>query len=81
MGRRRNQRREELEKGMCPLFLHYGELDISCRAHVGDAKWTTIHYPTQQMREQQMRCYCQTQCFRRCEHYLSWKHFAWEEDE
>lgn len=81
MSRRRDQMRREAEMVMCPLYVGHTEKDINCQSHVGDAKWTTQHYETPQLRLTQQRTFCETRCFKRCEHYLSWKHFAWQEDE
>lgn len=65
----------------CPLYLGHTEADINCQPHVGDSKWVAIHYATPELRKRQQKTYCETLCFSRCEHYLSWKHFAWEDDE
>ena len=80
MSRRRNQQRREAELVKCPLYVGHTELDINCQPHVGDSKWTTLHYATPELRKRQEKCYCETHCYERCEHYLSWKHFAWEDD-
>ena len=80
MSRKANQLRKESMYAVCPLFVGTKEREIHCLPHVPDSRRTAVIFETPEGMRKQKRIFCEG-CFERCEHYLSWKHFQWVEDE
>lgn len=67
------------EAVLCPLFVSFTDNEIRCKPHVPEASATRICYSNKNTCNKQRTMYCEGN-WERCEHYLSWKHFAWEDD-
>ena len=78
MGRPGEGNREG-EYVLCPLFVAYTDNEIRCKPHIPEASATLHRYSDRDACKRQRNMYCEG-CWERCEHYLSWKHFAWEDD-
>ena len=78
MGRTRTEDRDG-EYVLCPLFVAFSDYEIRCKAHIPDANAAIQRYADRERCKLQKEQYCQG-CWQRCEHYLSWKHFAWEDE-
>lgn len=68
------------ENVICPLFIAVRENEIRCQAHMPDAAATVIVFQDHKAYRTQRNCYCEG-LWERCEHYLAWKHFMWEDDD
>ncbi len=64
----------------CPLFVAESERDILCESHMMDAKVTIIRYRTGKDKAIQRACFCEG-AYEKCEHYVSWKHWRWEDED
>lgn len=78
MGRPETGNREG-ENILCPLFVSFTENEIRCKPHVPDSSSTIHRYADRAACKLQRNMYCEG-CWKRCEHYLSWLHFTWEDD-
>lgn len=65
---------------ICPLYIAHTDHEIRCQAHVPDATATILRYSDMGRCQAQRKTYCEG-CWKRCEHYLTWIHFRWEEEE
>ena len=65
---------------LCPIFIANTKNEIQCQAHLPDSSSTVHKYSNEQMCRRQRTMFCEG-CWERCEHYLSWRHFRWEEEE
>ena len=79
MGRRESGNREG-ESILCPLFVAFTENELRCRPHMPEAGATIIRYYDKRACEKQRKLFCEG-AWKCCEHYRSWKHFQWEDDE
>ena len=68
------------EDVLCPLFVSFSDYEIKCQSHMPDASSTVIKYSNLNYCKTQRSVFCEG-CWERCEHYRTWKHFRWEEDE
>ena len=68
------------ENVLCPLFVAYSENEIRCHALIPDSSATIHRYGDRRACWGQRKMYCEGN-YKRCEHYLSWLHFRWEDDE
>ena len=68
------------ENVLCPLFMSYKENTIKCQAHIPEASSVEIKYSNTRACTAQRQIYCEGN-WKRCEQYLAWIHFRWEEDE
>lgn len=67
----------EGESVLCPLFKAYTQNSIICESHVPDSITIQIRYGTESRKcETQRRLYCEGN-WKRCEHYLAWRHLKW----
>ena len=66
-------------KKPCPLFIARSDKEIICKSHVNGADRVAIRYWAKANIETQIECFC-TDHYKSCEHYLAYKHFAWEDD-
>lgn len=64
---------------LCPLFVAFSDNEIRCKSHVPEANAMKLCYSDKGTCKKQRTMYCEG-CWERCEHYLSWKHFAWEDE-
>ena len=78
MGRTRKEDRIG-EYVLCPLFVSFTDCEIRCKPHVPDAIATILRYSDREKCNFQKEQYCK-KCWKRCEHYLSWEHFACEDE-
>ncbi len=65
---------------MCPLFRAYTNNSIRCEPHVPEADAMDLRYWDPKKCEQQRKLYCEGN-WKRCEHYLSWRHMVWQDEE
>lgn len=65
---------------LCPMYVCYGDFEIRCRPHVPDSAATILKYANKNLCERQRTTYCEG-CWERCEQYLAWKHFRWEDED
>ena len=79
MGRPGEGNREG-EYVLCPIFVAYSDHEIRCQPHVPDAAATILRYSDKQSCYSQRKMFCEG-CWKRCEHYMAWEHFRWEDDE
>ena len=68
------------ENVLCPLFVAFTENELRCSPHMPEAAATIIRYSDRQACWSQRKLYCEGN-WKRCEHYLAWKHFNWEDDD
>jgi len=64
----------------CPLFVAHSELDVLCESHLPGGKTCVNRFQNRREKEIQQKCFCEGN-WKMCIHYLSWKHWNWEEDE
>lgn len=67
------------ENVLCPLFVSFTDNELRCHPHVPEAAATIIRYADKKACWQQRKMYCEG-CWKRCEHYLAWQHFRWEDE-
>ena len=65
---------------LCPFFIAHSDREILCEPHVPDSKNVVMKFESENKKRQQQRIFCEG-CYERCEHYISVKHFRWEDDE
>lgn len=65
---------------VCPLFVAFTDNEIRCKPHLPDASATLHRYSDRAACKRQRNVFCEG-CWERCEHYLSWKHWNWEDEE
>ena len=70
------------EAVLCPLFKSFQteKNEIRCASHVADASSVVLKYKNVKACETQRKVFCEG-CWYRCEHYRSWKHMRWEDEE
>lgn len=78
MGRKEDGNREG-ENVLCPLFISFKDNEIRCQPHMPESSATIVRYASVSACRKQRKMFCEG-CWDRCEHYLSWKHFNWEDD-
>lgn len=64
---------------LCPYFKAHSEREILCESHVPDSKSVVLKFDSEHKKKTQQRIFCEGE-YKRCEHYLSVKHFRWEDD-
>lgn len=69
----------EGESIRCPLFKSYTDHSIRCESHVPDCNAIELRYQEPTRCAKQIRLYCERN-WKRCEHYLSCKHWKWEDE-
>lgn len=79
MGRKGSGNREG-ENVLCPLFIVYRENEIQCESHIVEARSTIIRFADRNKCRMQKELYCEKH-WKKCEQYLSYKHFIDWEDE
>ena len=62
----------------CPYYIAHSDREILCEGHIPDSR-ITIKFRSDKQKAQQQHIFCEG-CFERCEHYLTVKHFRWEDD-
>ena len=65
---------------LCPLYVANSDREIQCRSHLPDSSSTIHKYQNENLCKRQRNIFCEG-CWQRCEHYLSWLHFRWEDEE
>ena len=68
----------EGENILCPLFKAFTGNEIRCESHVPESSAVVIRYRSEEACNKQRCLYCEDQ-WKRCEHYLAWKHLNWED--
>ena len=76
MGRRKEQPLPSRE--LCPIFVSASETEIVCKACVNGARCTCLRWDDRLQREQQTNIFCKGN-YKRCEQYISWLHFSWQD--
>lgn len=63
----------------CPLYIAHSPREIVCKSFMIGAEKNIIRFDVKSNFETQLQSYC---CgnYKFCEHYLSWKHFQWQDD-
>ena len=79
MGRKGDGNREG-EFVLCPLFVSYSDHELRCHPHVPEATATILRYSDRQACWSQRKMYCEGN-WKRCEHYIAWKHLMWEDED
>ena len=69
----------ECEAAVCPLIIATTQNEIRCKSHVPDSNEIAIRYRNTKDCEKQRRLYCEEN-YKRCEHYIAWKHLRWEDE-
>lgn len=64
----------------CPLFRACSSNWIRCESHVPDSEIVEIRYKHESRCIRQKQIFCEG-CYERCEHYRSWLHMKWQDDE
>ena len=72
--------RERAYDVLCPLFRAYRPNGIRCESHVPESNTIEICYQNQKACEKQRHLYCEGE-WKRCEHYQSWLHMRWQDEE
>ena len=67
------------ENVLCPLFVAFTENELRCESHVPGANAVRLAYGDREECRKQRKLFCEGE-WERCEHYLAWKHFRWEDD-
>ena len=68
------------EAVLCPLFRAFDNSWIRCESHIPDSETVEIRYSNTHRCEMQRKTFCEG-CYKRCEHYRSWLHMKWIDDE
>lgn len=68
------------ENVLCPLFIAFSDNEIRCQPLVPESSATRHSYGDRNACRMQRKLYCEG-CWKRCEHYISWIHFRWEDEE
>jgi len=70
------------ESGMirCPLFVAWSRKSLLCRPHIPGSQSTEIKFGSEAQRINQQQIFCMG-CYDHCEHYLSWLHFQWIDED
>ena len=68
-----------IKVAICPLFLARSDREIVCKSHMTGADRIALTYSSKHNLEMQLNCYC-GENYKKCEHYLSHKHFMWEDE-
>ena len=77
--RRQEQGNRDGENVLCPLFIEFRENELRCESHVPEAAAVIIRYSDREACRTQRKLFCEG-CWKKCEHFLAWKHFReWEE--
>ena len=66
----------EMRRGLIDAALD--ALMARAESHVPESSLVEIQYRSPKKCETQRKLYCE-QNWKRCEHYLAWKHLRWEE--
>ncbi len=64
---------------ICPLFTAHSDKEIICKSHMTGADRVSLLYWSKANLEMQLTLFC-GQNYKKCEHYLSYKHFKWEDE-
>ncbi len=73
-------RKETIVKApICPLFIAHSDKEIICKSHMTGADRVSLLYWSKANLEMQLNLFC-GQNYKKCEHYLSYKHFKWEDE-
>lgn len=70
----------EAENVLCPLFKSFTCNTIRCESHVPESVTVEIRYSDTKKCKQQRELYCEG-AWKRCEHFISWKHMNWLDEE
>lgn len=65
---------------LCPLYIAHTDNEIRCKPHVPDATATIIRYKNRESCASQRKLFCEG-CWSRCENYITWKHWTWEDED
>lgn len=79
MGRKGDGNREG-EYVICPLFVAFTDNELKCHPHVPEATTTILRYSNKTACWNQRKLYCEGN-WKRCEHYIAWKHLMWEDED
>ena len=71
--------RKDDYRAKCPLHVAYREDEIMCKPHLPGSTVVVHRYANVVESAKQQEIYCNGN-YERCEHYLAWKHFMWEDD-
>ena len=66
-------------KKTCPLFIACSDREIICKSHINGAERVAVRYWVKSNLDIQMEHFCKDN-YRKCEQYLSYKHFLWTDD-
>jgi len=77
---RPGQPKWDAKEVLCPLFVAYHDYEIRCHPHVPEAAATILRYKSTKDAQAQKQTFCEG-CWNRCEQFLAWKHFRWEEED
>lgn len=72
--------RNRAESVLCPLFRAYRQNGIRCASHVPESSTVEICYQNSAACEKQRKLFCEGE-WQRCEHYRSWEHMNWIDEE
>ena len=64
---------------VCPIFVAVSEKEIICKSCVNSSKCCVLRFDDRIQRETQTNIFCK-QNYKRCEQFLSWQHFSWQDD-
>lgn len=64
---------------LCPFFRAHSAREILCESHIPGSKSVLIRFDSEHKKIKQQRIFCECE-YRKCEHYLSVKHFMWEDE-
>lgn len=79
MGRKKEQPVQLPVREICPIFVSVSETEITCRSCVNGSRCSVIRFDDRLQRESQTNIFCK-QNYKRCEQFLSWQHFSWQDD-
>ena len=65
---------------LCPLYVAHTDNEIRRKPTFPETVATRYRYKTRDSCASQRKLYCEG-CWKRCEHYLTWVHFRWEDEE
>ena len=65
---------------LCPLFRACSSNWIKCESHVPDSEVVEIRFKHESRCTKQKQIFC-GDCYERCEHYRSWLHMKWTDEE
>ena len=77
---RKKGMKTESEAILCPLFREFSASTIKCESHLPDSETVEFRYSDTARCKTQRTVFCEG-IWKRCEHYRSWMHMKWSDED